>query len=566
MAKKYDAIIVGLGATGAILARELTRSGMKVLGLDKGESLEMQDTWKKFDELGWSSRAQHSPRMDTDPITWRDDESEEAVIAPWAIGPMLNPFCLPPSIGPGGGSWHYAGWHFRQLEEDFRMRTVITERLGKDALPEGSNIQDWPVGYRDLEPYYDKIEHELGISGKAGNINGELDPRGNIFETPRRSEFAYPALRPSPAYGKFKESAESLGLHAAPTPAAIISQDSGNRKACTYCGFCRDFLCHVGAKSSTHVEMVPDAIRTGNLEMALGVRVQRVLVGADGRAKGVTYINPIAGTTHEAEAPIVILAAYVLENVRLLLASGVNENGQTGKYYYIHNYDWSATLLEDDVYPYAGPAAAGGLVDNYNGQFQDWTGTGIAWGGPLVLFNGDIQPIEAAGMQPATQRKFGKDFKNWLTDGYRHMVGLVSIGVQFPMERNYLDLDSTKRDPWGEPALRINHGWTDHELTYSKWIQPKQEAILRGMGGKDVWSLNMKALHITTHDHGGHIMGTDSKRSVVDENLQSHQIPGLYAVGGGAFPTVGGYNPTATIQALAFRLADHLKKQTGWMV
>ncbi|GAA1930972.1 GMC family oxidoreductase [Microbacterium aoyamense] len=566
MAKKYDAIIVGMGASGGVLARELTRAGMKVLGLDKGHELEFDDTWKKFDELGWSSRAQHSPRMTTDPITWRDNDADEAVIAPWAVGPMLNPFCIPPSLGPGGGSWHYAAWHFRQAAEDFTMRSTITERFGKDALPEGSNIQDWPFGYKELEPYYERIEYEIGVSGKAGNINGAIDPRGNVFETPRRSEFAYPALRPGALYGKFKEGAESLGLHAYQTPTAIISRDTGERKACTYCGFCRDFLCHVGAKSSTHVQLIPDALRTGNLDMQLGVRVQKVNIGADGRAKGVSWITPEDGGEHEAEAPLVILAAYVLENVRLLLASGINDNGQTGKYYYMHNYDWSATLMEEDSLLYAGPAAAGGALDDYNAVNYDWSGTGIAWGGPFVLFNGDIQPTEGAGMQPGDEMRYGPQFKKWLTDGYRRMVGMVSIGVQFPMEQNYLDLDPTRKDPWGEPALRITHSWTKHELTYSSWIQPKLGEVLTAMGGTVApWSLSMKPLHITTHDHGGHILGDDPARSVVDANLQSHQVPGLYALGGGSFPTVGGYNPTATIQALAFRLAEHLTSaQTGW--
>lgn len=554
-----DVIIVGLGASGGIIARELSQAGFKVLGLEKGGGFEHSDGWQKFDELRYESRAEQSPRMDDNPITWRAEADQQAVVAPWAVGPLLNPFTIPPSSGLGGGSMHYAAWHFRQYAEDFNMRSVIVERYGERGLPEGSHIKDWPVGYEELEPYYVRVEREVGVSGIAGNIKGQLMEGGNPFETPRSGEFPFPPVRSSALYGEFAAASASLGYHPYQTPTAIISEDSGQRKACTSCGFCRDYLCHVGAKSSTHVTIIPEAVRTGNLEIRERCRVQRLLVGSDGRAAGVAYLDLETNEVKEVRAPRVILAAYVLENVRLLLASGINRNGQTGKYYFIHKYDFIWGTMPDDARSYMGPVAAGGAIDDFNAQNKDWSDTeDVVWGGPLLLFNGDVQPIEGASSVPPDVAPWGPEFKQWLTSGYRRMFGIVSIGVQFPMDCNYLDLDPELKDPWGQPALRMTHKWTRHEEAFGNFAQERMNEIAEGMGADKTWTLDMTPFHITTHDHGGHIMGDDPNDSVVNSYQESHEVPGLFVVGGGSFPTVSGYNPTATIQALAFRTADHI--------
>ena len=174
MATKHaDVVIVGLGASGAILAKELTAAGFRVLGIEKGPEYSPQDFWLKFDELRYSIRCGISPTMDRDPITWRPNTDQEATLLPWAIGPGAgNPLFLPPSLGVGGGSIHYACWHWRQMAEDFRMRSVVLEHFGEEVLPEGSRIVDWPVTYDELEPFYAQVEREIGVSGQAGNIDG----------------------------------------------------------------------------------------------------------------------------------------------------------------------------------------------------------------------------------------------------------------------------------------------------------------------------------------------------------------------------------------------------------
>jgi gluconate 2-dehydrogenase alpha chain len=155
-----DVVIVGLGAAGAIVARELAEAGFKVLGIEKGPYRRSDEFWLKFDELRYSVRYGLSPTMDTDPITWRPNDQTKAEVLPWAVGfgwLTGNPLFLPPAIGVGGGSVHYACWSWRFLREDFRMRSTLVERYGEHKLPLGSRIVDWPIGYDELEPYYDRV-------------------------------------------------------------------------------------------------------------------------------------------------------------------------------------------------------------------------------------------------------------------------------------------------------------------------------------------------------------------------------------------------------------------------
>jgi gluconate 2-dehydrogenase alpha chain len=560
--RQADVVIVGLGASGAILAKELTAAGLRVLAIEKGPDYAPEDFWLKFDELRYSIRCGISPTMDVDPITWRPDSGTEATLLPWAVGPGAgNPLFLPPSLGVGGGSIHYACWHWRNMEEDFRMRSVVLEHFGEQALPEGSRIVDWPVTYAELEPYYAKLEREIGVSGKAGNINGQIQPGGNPFEAPRSGEFPFPPIRPSASNQPFVDACNALGYHPFPVPVSIISEDSGERKACTYCGFCRDYGCHVGAKSSTQDALVPAARATGNLEILANCRVQKVNVDADGRTRSVSYIDA-SGEQHEAQGDLVILSAYALENVRLLLASNINANGAVGKWYTIHNYHWFSGILPEDTAIYAGPAAGGWGIDDFNTTFHQYSDGSFLMGTPIMYFAGDTQPIEGVKNMPPGTPMWGKEFKEYLRSNYRRRFGMYSQIATLPVESNFLDLDPTHKDPWGQPALRITHSWGPHDKAAGRWINDIKHKIAQEMGALQVWEAPLDPpYHVTTHEHGGTVMGNDPSDSVVSSYGQSHESPNLFVIGGGTFPTLSAYNPTATLQALAYRTADYITRE-----
>jgi gluconate 2-dehydrogenase alpha chain len=499
-----DAIVVGLGAAGAIVAEQLTRAGMRVVGLDKGPEQTPDDVRFKHDELRYFARAQISPHMGTDPLTWRPDERTPARVLPWNVGPdALGPLFLPPSIGTGGGSVHWACWAWRQRESDFRMRSAIVERFGERALPEGTTLVDWPITYGDLEPYYDRVEWEQGVSGEA---------RANPFEPPRARGYPMPPLRRAAADERFVQAAERLGMHPFRVPVGIASQDYGeNRSACTYCGFCRDYPCHVNAKTSTHVTSLPRAAATGNLDLRPFCRVVSVERAADGRTSGMRYLDAL-GAEHEERAPLVVLACYALENARLLLVSGIDGNGHVGRHYMTHDYGWFTGLLEEWTNPFMGPAVASSAFDDLTSERVPDNDLGVLWGSPT-----------------------------------------------FPSERYFCDLDPTAKDPWGQPALRITHGWEAHDKAAVELLAHTKRDIAREMGMTTFWEAPVDPpYHVSTHELGTHRMGDDPAASVVDRFGEVHTCPGLYAIGGGQFPTLGAYNPTETIMALAYFSADHI--------
>ncbi len=562
---RADVVIVGLGASGALLANELAQAGFHVLGLEKGPNYEAEDFWLKFDELRYSIRCGISPTMGTDPITWRPNTAAAAQVLPWAIGPGSgNPLFLPPSIGVGGGSIHWACWYWRQTREDFRMRSVLTEHFGTGTFPQGSRIVDWPVSYDDLEPYYTRIEHEVGVSGRAGNIDGKIQSGGNPFESPRSGPFPYPPMTPNASNSLFVDACNRLGYHPFPVAAAILTEDVGDRKACTNCGFCRDYGCHVGAKGSTQDMAIPAALATGNLDILANCRVQRVNVDRDGRARSVTYVD-IDGERHEATGDLIMLAAYSLENVRLMLASGINRNGAVGKWFMVHNYHWFSGLLPQDTMIYAGPAVGGWAIDDFNApRALSQSNGSFLWGTPIMYFAGDTQPIEGVMNIPPDVPRWGPEFKEWLRIGYRRRFGMYSQMASLPLETNFLDLDPTMKDRWGEPVLRITHDWGEHERTSGPWINAVKQSIAKEMGATKTWEAPiLPPYHVTTHEHGGHVMGDDPSDSVTNRYGQSHEIPNLFVVGGGSFPTLDGYNPTATIQALTLMAADYIKRETS---
>ena len=219
------------------------------------------------------------------------------------------------------------------------------KRYGASSIPTGSTLEDWPLTYDDLEPYYDIVEHEVGVSGKAGNIQGKIDPRGNVFEGPRRREYPMPPLRGTDFTELMTTAAKKLGWNPFRGPAAINSQPYHGRPGCAYHGYCDRGGCHVSAKNSTAVTTIPEALKTKNLTIFDKAQVTRILSDDNGKVTGVQYLRD--GKEYFQPAKVVLLASYTYENTRLLLLSkskaypnGLSNNhGQVGKHYFGH---WDA--------------------------------------------------------------------------------------------------------------------------------------------------------------------------------------------------------------------------------
>src|SRR5438309_5472360 len=304
-----DVVIVGVGAAGGILAAELGKAGMKVIGLERGPRLTTAD-FNPHDELRYFQRQDLRPNIKSQPVTWRPNANARA-----APMPVLNN-----GNQAGGGTVHYGAVSWRMHEDDFRARSHTIGRYGAGAIPADSSLADWPLSYADLEPYYDRAEYEIGVSGKAGNLQGRKIDGGNVFEAPRRRDYPLPALRQDQGAILFDAATRKLGHHPFSTPRAILSDAYNGRPGCTYCGFCQAFGCHVGAKSSILVTKLPEADATGNFKLITGAMCHRVNSDNGGKATGVAYYGP-DGADNTIEAEIVILAPFIYDNTRLLLLS-----------------------------------------------------------------------------------------------------------------------------------------------------------------------------------------------------------------------------------------------------
>lgn len=568
MRRRVDAVVVGLGAAGAIVAQRLAAAGLQTIGIEKGPDYGDEDFELKHDEVRYYQRNAIVAALTKDPITWRATCHGRAVVAPWSAGPLGidEPLYGLPSIGTGGGSIHWGGAAFRFREADFRMRSTIVERFGEDGLPPDTTLVDWPISYADLEPWYDTVEYEQGVSGAAGNVGGELREGGNPFEAARARDYPMPPLRQAAGDHRFVEACERLGYHPYPTPAGINSEPYRGRAACEYCGFCHGFPCHVGAKSTTQVTSIPEARATGNFEVLPFARAFRVDRDASGHASGVSYFAS-DGKVHSIEAELVVLACYAFENVRLLLSSELNENGQVGRHFMTHSYGWFTSILPEWTNPFMGPLTAASVVDDVTSELVPDNDEGVLWGAPILSVTGDLQPIEAFHAMPSDGPRWGAELKDWLRENYRRLHRMYSQTSSFPSPRHYCDLDPHVKDPFGRPVLRITHDWDDVDLRTVAFLSRIKHRIADEMGVLDRWEdAAPPPYHMSTHDVGVHRMGEDPAKSVTDVWGEVHECPGLFAVGGGQFPSYGAYNPTLTLQALAYRAADRMARQRGAVV
>src|SRR6516165_4027567 len=394
-----DVVIVGVGAAGGILAAELGKAGMKVIGLERGPRLATED-FTPHDELRFFQRQDLRPNIKRQPVTWRPNANVRATPLP-----VLNY-----GNQAGGGTVHYGSVSWRFHEDDFRARSHTIERYGASVIPLDSSLADWTLSHADLEPYYDRAEYELGVSGKVGNLQGKKIDGGNVFEAPRRREYPLPPLLWDQGAILFDEANRKLGYHPFSTPRAIISQAYNGRAGCTYCGFCQAFGCHVGAKSSILVTKLPEADASGNFKLVTGAMCYRVNSDNSGRVTGVAYHGP-DGSDNTVEAELVILAPFIYDNTRLLLLSKTpkfpdglaNSSGQVGKHIMAHiGARVFATFEDRHANIFMGPSAQRHSLDDLNADNFDHAGLGFIRGGQVSVVPAALEagPIGTAMNMP----------------------------------------------------------------------------------------------------------------------------------------------------------------------
>jgi gluconate 2-dehydrogenase alpha chain len=554
-----DVALIGLGGTGGIAAHVLTQAGLDVVALEAGPRVGSGTA--TLDEIRNDVRERLArPKAAAEVPTWRPDASAPAGPSPW---PMLT------VNGIGGSTLHYPGLSARLNPWNFESRTRVVERYGAGAVPAGSTLADWPLGYEELEPFYEAVEREIGVAGQAGNLGGAIDPRGNALEGPRRSGYPMAPLRRSGWTELMAAAARRLGWHPFPAPAAINSEPYNGNPACTYCGFCSCNSCYRSAKGSTDATVIPRAEATGRLRIETGARVVEIAVDGDGLAGGVAYVRD--GRERFQPARAVLLGAFTYENTRLLLLStsrawpqGLSNNhGQVGKHFMAH-----VTPFVFGLFPgrrlslFSGPWAQATCLEDWNADNFDHASAGFVGGGMLTAAH-EVKPIACASMPlPPGVPRWGSAWKAWLKAN-AGSVGSVNAQVEnFSYETNSLDLDPVARDPHGLAVVRVTHRLGDNERRGCAFLIKRMKAWLQEAGATETWCAD-EPLVEARHCYGGTRMGDDPDASVVDRFGFSHEVPNLGLLGASTLPTTGGVNPTLTVQALAWRTAQHLVDQWG---
>jgi gluconate 2-dehydrogenase alpha chain len=554
--EKTDVVIVGMGAVGGIMAAELSKAGMKVIGLERGPRLKTGDF--TLDELRYFQRQDLRPDVKRMPVTWRPNANARATPLP-----LQNN-----GNQAGGGTVHYGAVSWRLHEDDFRARSHTIERYGVSAIPADSSLADWPLSYAELEPFYDRAEYDLGVSGKAGNLQGRKIEGGNVFEAPRQREYPMPPIDRDQSAVLFEAGTKKLGYHPFTSPHAITTQPYKGRPACTNCTYCQAFGCYIGAKSSILVTKIPEADASGNFTLKTGATCYRINADNGRRATGVSYYGA-DGSDNTIEADIVIIGTFIYDNTRLLLLSKTdrfpnglaNSSGHVGKHIMAHMMANVFVGFDDrHVNIFMGPSAQKHSIDDFNADNFDHGGLNFIRGSQISIGTGNLEggPISASTMPPPPGvPRWGAAYRDFLAKYFGRHAAMVAQTENLPYADQTIDLDPNVRDAWGLPAPRVTYDWRrPNETARVAFMQEKMEGIGRAMGANIVWRAPLNQGQPGAHHEGGTRMGNDPNTSVVNKYGQTWDIPNLFVIGSSTFPSMSGFNPTLTIEALAYYSAD----------
>ncbi len=574
--KKVDAVVVGMGFTGAIAAKELTDAGLHVVALERGPDHETETTAKApqvFDELAFDMRGKIFQRLNLETVTFRHGPNDNAV-------PMRRQGAFLLGNGTGGAGFHWSGMHWRALASDFTHRSTVVERYGEKFIPDGMQIQDFPITYDDLEPYFTHFEEVCGVSGQAGNVKGEKIEGGNPFEAPRSKPYPQKPLPYAYASALFEKAAKECGFHPFPAPASNSSGKYTNPYGvemgqCSMCGFCNDYGCYRSAKASPQSTILPVLRTRSNFELRNDAQVLKVNLDSSGtRATGVTYIDA-GGNELIQPADLVMLTAFQLHNVRLLLLSGIGKpydiqsgTGVVGRNFCYQFMGGCQVIMPKgtQLNPFASAGAAASCIDEFNGENFDHGPLGFIGGAGIWHNKSGGRPISQSAPMPGSPA-WGSKWKKGMAEGYQRITNINSHGSVQPYRDVFLDLDPVYRDAYGMPLIRVTLNWHPNEFKMSAYTSEQTKKIATAMGAEAVNLTNLKpgtpfntTYYQTTHTTGGAVMGDDPTTSVLNRYLQSWDVHNVFVYGSSAFPQNMGYNPTGMVGALAYWSTHYIKE------
>jgi choline dehydrogenase-like flavoprotein len=535
---RVNAVVIGAGAGGGVVAKELSEAGLRVALLERGRWYTANDCRKddlrnqRTSVLGNNS----GPDDERNPRVFVDRDAKRHIVLPSEGGYSNNAACV------GGGTLTYGAMAWRYQPKDFRMRSTY-------GTPEGSTLDDWPISYDDLAPFYQKAEYEIGVSGDVSN-----DP----FKGPRAKPLPMPPLSPTREYEILKPAAQRLGLHPFDLPMLRNSIPYNGRPPCMRCRWCVGFVCEVDAKCGTQNTVIPRALATGLCDLRLACMVKEILTTEQGKITGVSYFDA-HDRLQEQPADIVIVSAAAIESARLLLnsKSKLFPNGLGNRYDWVgrnlqgHAYSGATGLFDFDTYDDIGPGANIAICDYNHGN------PGLRGG--AMLANEFIRlPYQAVYMPPNGVR-WGKAHKDFMRKAYRRTIKVMGPTQEMPVFDSRVQLDPSLRDFWGMPVAQLSGYRHPHTLEIAGVMAKKAELWLKEAGAIQTWrNLPGNGISGGQHQAGTCRMGNDPKTSVVDSWCRVHDTENLYVIDGSVHVTNGGFNPVLTILANAYRASAHL--------
>ena len=527
-----DAVVVGAGAAGGIVAKELATAGLTVVLFERGRR-------QSFDDHDHDDLISQRVTVLGNAFGPDDERSRRVIkrgnewvtVLPSEDGYGNNASCV------GGGTLSYGAMAWRFMRQDFRMRSTY-------GRPEGSTLDDWPISYDDLEPYYEKAEWEIGVSG-----DGDRNP----FAAPRKTGYPMPPFPYNQEGRLLESSARRLGLHPFPIPMLRNSVRRDGRAACIRCRYCVGFACEVDAKCGTHNTVIPKAIATGHCRLLSECVVSEVLSDERGRATGVKYFDA-DGRLQTQTADLVVVSASATESARLLLNSksrlfpaGLgNRHDWVGRNLQGHAYCGAWGLFDDEVYDDVGAGATIAICDFNHGNH------GLRGGG--LLANEFIRlPYQFARTRPDGVPRWGLAHKEFQRKYFKRSVTVVGPVQEMPVFESRVELDPRVEDAWGIPVARISGHRHSHDTEVGQFLASKAESWLKTSGAVETWTWRSGSeVSGGQHQAGTCRMGEDPRTSVVNRHCQVHDVDNLFVVDGGVHVTNGGFNPVLTIMAVAY--------------
>jgi choline dehydrogenase-like flavoprotein len=550
--KMYDVCIVGSGAGGGTAAKVLTEGGLNVALLEAGPPVNPEKDFKMFmwpyelphRGVGVGGRqAQDFGEFLAPNGSW-DIEGEPYTSAPGANFKWFRSRIV------GGRTNHWGRIALRFAPIDFKSKT-------RDGLGD-----DWPITYEDLAPYYDKVESYIGVFGTKENVSSAPD---GVF---------LPPPKPRCSDLVVKRACDKLGITCIPSRLAILTRSVNGRLPCHYCGQCGRGCITASNFSSSQV-MIPPAMKTGKLTMITGAMAREVLVGKDGQAVGVAYIDKATRTEQRVSARAVVLAASACESARLLLNSkssqfpdGLgNSSGTVGRYLTdsVGSDGWGTVPALEKMPPHNHDGVGGMHMYipwwKFDRKNDFPRGYHIEFGGgrelPSVGMFDDLCDDEEG---------YGVALKQRARQTYGNGIGLSGRGEMIPNPDTYCEIDSDVVDKWGIPVLRFHFKWSDYELRQAQDMQETFRTIIEAAGGEyktktaidGEYPFGILPGGKIIHEVGTARMGAGPKTSVLNGYCQAHDVKNLFVVDGAPLVTNPDKNPTLTIMALSWRASEYL--------